>query len=118
MSAMHTISQAKLDAILTADPTTLAALDDGSLRKASEILDQRVTIHGVWSLESDYRDSVLVMLSVDGTEDDECFVIVRGNAGRQAMELHNYRRTPAARVLRKVSLGEDRYLYTWKVVRS
>jgi len=112
---MHPITEAKLEGILSGK-VSLLDLDDNSLLKATDIVDKRVIIHGAWSISSRYRDSVLVMVSVE-EQDTAVYVILRGNAGRQAIELHNRRRTPTMRILRKVPL-EHGELFTLKMVPS
>jgi hypothetical protein len=119
MTETHTITEAKGNAILDSKTAEeLENLDESSLLKPHDILDQQVTIYGAWSLESEFKDSALVKLSLDRADSPVVFVVVRGNAGRQALELHNRNRTPAVRVLRKISVGDDRCLYTWKIIRT
>jgi hypothetical protein len=115
MKETHTITEAKLAGILSGKVSPLD-LDDLSLLKPADILDKKAIIYGAWSIESWCRDSALVMLS---THDQSytVFVLMRGNAAKQAIELHNRHRTPVTRILRKITLDKG-YLYTWKMVRT
>lgn len=119
MTETHTITEAKENAILASKTTEeLENLDDSSLLKPHDILDKQVIIYGAWSLESKFKDSALVVLSLDKPDSAVVFVVVRGNAGKQALQLHERGRTPAVRILRKINVSDDRCLYTWKLARS
>lgn len=119
MTETHTITAAKEDAILSCKTVEeLDNLDDSTLLKPHDILDKQVIIYGAWPLESEFKDSALVKLSLDGPGNAVVFVVVRGNAGKQALQLYERHRTPAARILRKINVSGDRCLYTWKMTRS
>lgn len=123
---MHPITEAKLEALGAIVESTVTGedgnqfkvssvdinrLNDGTLEKARDIVDREVTLLRAWSIESQYPDSSLVL--IDNGE-EQVFVMVRGNAGRQAVYLDGKQALPARRILATLEIEGNRTIHYWR----
>lgn len=123
---MHPITEAKLriyDGIIETiavdehgKPFTVSSVDinrlnDGTLGKARDILDREITLIKAWPVESQYSDSALVL--IDGGE-EQVFIVVRGNAGRQAVYLNDKEKLPVRRILAQLEIEGNRTIHYWR----
>lgn len=123
---IHPITEAKLEALDAIVESTVTdedgnqfrvssvdinRLNDGTLGKAKDILGREVTLLRAWPIESQYPDSALVL--IDNGE-EQVFVMVRGNAGRQAVYLDGKQALPTRRILATLGIEGNRTIHYWR----
>lgn len=106
------VRSVQVEAILTArneDEIWEADQISNQSYKADDILNELIIIENVWTLTSDWENSTLILATFN---DQRVFVIIRGNAGRQALYMKNKDLLPAKRIL-KATLAKGHARYHW-----